>query len=95
LELDFQNNDKWEYEYEVNGDVEAEIEKDSGREGTEEAAAEIENLLQNIVIDDTRSHDEMIDDILSMLDVSRDELDEFELEIDYEDGTKLQFEQNF
>ncbi|MFA1821045.1 YusW family protein [Virgibacillus oceani] len=95
LELDFQNNDKWEYEYEVNGAVEAEIEKDSGREGTEEAAEEIEVLLQNMVIDDSRSHDEMIDDILSMLDVSRDELDEFELEIDYEDGTQFQFEQNF
>ncbi|GAB3796190.1 YusW family protein [Virgibacillus kimchii] len=97
LEVDFQDNNKWEYEYEVNDSVEAEIEKSDGmdQEGTEDVVEEIENILQNVVIDDSRSQDEMIGDILNLLEISRDELEEFELEIDYEDGTKIQFEQNF
>lgn len=98
LSLEFLNDDKWEYEYRVvNGSIDAEIEIDNGRdiEGTDEAVEEIENLLQNVVIDEARNQDEMIDDILGLLDVSRDELEEFELEIDYEDGTKIEFEQNF
>ncbi|UTR08653.1 YusW family protein [Evansella sp. LMS18] len=99
LEIDFQDGSQWEFEYEDdNGETEAEIEKENGdeseREGSE-AIDEMEAMLQELQIFPDTSEDDAIDQVLSYLEITEDELTEFELEIEYQNGDELEIERSY
>lgn len=99
LEIDFQDGSQWEFEYEDdNGETEAEIERENGdeseREGSE-AIEEMEAMLQELQIFPDTAEDDAIDQVLSYLDITEDELTEFELEIEYQNGDELEIERSY
>ncbi|MCM3762911.1 YusW family protein [Alkalihalobacillus oceani] len=99
LDLDFVDGGDWDYDYEVNGEVRAKVEKEDNGEkreiSGEEAQQEIESILSQVVIDQARTTESITSDILDILEVPQDQLKQFTLEIEYQDGERLDFKQNF
>ncbi|MCM3716490.1 YusW family protein [Halalkalibacter oceani] len=99
LDLDFANGGDWDYDYEVNGEIRAEVEKEDNGEKREsrgeEAQQEIESILSQVVIDQSRTTESITNDILELLEIPQDELKQLTLEIEYQDGERLDFKQNF
>lgn len=91
LNIDFLNDEDWEFEYERN-QQKAEIERDNGEEVKvtgEEAMTEMEELLASITISTDRTILEMKQEVLEALGVDESEVDEFDLDIEYEDGEEI------
>ncbi|WP_027963681.1 YusW family protein [Halalkalibacillus halophilus] len=90
MDIDFFSGDDWEYEYEAD-DQEAEIER--GNEEIEGSAAmtEIEELLSNISITMDRSIQEMKQEVLNALDVNEDDVKDFDIDVEYENGETVKF----
>lgn len=94
LSISFSDEREWEYQYEDNeGETEAQVEKENG-EGYEgsEAVSEIEDILQNLFINSNMEDEQIRSAVLDLLEVQEDEVDEFELEIEFENEDPLEVE---
>ncbi|NJP36101.1 YusW family protein [Alkalicoccus luteus] len=91
LDIDFFNGEDLEYEYETDG-PEGEIERRDGSE-TEgpEAVEEIEELLGSISITMDRTIAEMKQEVLAELDIEEDEVEDFDIDVEYENGQTIKF----
>lgn len=91
LDIDFVNGEDLEYEYDMD-DPEGEIERrdDSETEGAE-AIEEIESLLGEISITMDRSISEMKQEVLNALDIEEDEVEDFDIDAEYENGQTIKF----
>lgn len=91
LDIDLTNGNSWEYDYEA-GDPEAEIEQGDGREiEGQEAVSEAEALLENISITMDRSIDEMKQEVLDELDLNEEDVQDFDIDVEYENGESVKF----
>ncbi|PTL38228.1 YusW family protein [Alkalicoccus saliphilus] len=91
LDIDFFNGEDLEYDYEAD-DPEGEIERRDGSEAEGAAAIqEIEALLENITISMDRSISDMKEEVLSELDIAEDEVEDFDIEVEYENGETVKF----
>jgi len=93
LHIELLINEEQDYEFDrENGEAKIKIENgsDTEREG-EDAFREIEELLAAIVIDNNQSLNEMIDEMLDYLEISRDDLEELDIEMEMAEGEKLGF----
>ncbi|WP_187254515.1 YusW family protein [Alkalicoccus halolimnae] len=93
MDIDFFSGEEWQYEYE-RSDREGEIEKENGEEieiEGQEAVEEIEALLGNIDITMDRSIDEMKQEVLAALDVEQDDVRDFDMDVEYENGETVKF----
>ncbi|GAE28664.1 hypothetical protein JCM9140_4939 [Halalkalibacter wakoensis JCM 9140] len=94
LEIDLVNNEEIDIEYKNrNQSANAEIERKTA-EGKEEikgeqAATEVEELLQQLALDSSITADEAVEKVLSTMNISRDDIRKLELEVDFLDGEKL------
>lgn len=93
LDIELKSGAEWEYDFERD-EQEAEIEIENGadieREGTD-AFQEIEELLSAINISLDRPIDEMIEEILSRVEIQREDLKEIDFEIEMYSGEKVGF----
>ena len=87
LSLTFNDGNEWEYDYDRDGEVE--IEKDNG-DSSEDARQEIESLLENIDISAERSFEEMVTEVFEQLEVNEEDIEEFELDIQYDSDEQIQ-----
>lgn len=93
LQIELLTNEEWSYDFDRKGnkaEIEHENGSDSERSGAE-AFTEIETLLGSIQIDHERSLNEMIDEILSYLEIDRNDLKELDVQIETHAGEKLGF----
>ncbi|RKD71305.1 YusW-like protein [Sinobaca qinghaiensis] len=93
LHLEFLNDEEWEYEYERNNSQGMEVDRD-GEEAIlgADAEAEIEGLLGEINITTDRPLLDMKQEVLEVLNVSEDELEDMDLEIEYDGGETIEFD---
>lgn len=91
MDIDLTNGNSWEYDYEAD-DPEAEIEQGDGREiEGQEAVSEAEALLDNISITMDRSIDEMKQEVLDELDLNEEDVQDFDIDVEYENGESVKF----
>lgn len=93
LTIELVNGMEYDYDFDRSDD-EAKVEIENGEEINltgEEAWDKILELLDNTEISLERSLNDMMDEILAHLDISRDELDEFELELEFLDSKEIDF----
>lgn len=76
---------EWEYDYEVGDD--AEVKKDG--DSRSDAQDEIEALIDSIDISVDRSFDDMISEVLDHLEINESDVQELDLEIEYDNDTKI------
>ncbi|WP_252315022.1 YusW family protein [Sinobaca sp. H24] len=93
LHLEFLNDEEWEYEYERDNSQGMEVDRD-GEEAIlgADAEAEIKGLLGEINITTDRPLLDMKQEVLEALDVSEDELEDMDLEIEYDGGETIEFD---
>lgn len=97
LDIDFQNGDEVEYEYEVKTDhIEAEIDRRtaSTKEDIigEQALTEIQALIDKVKPTSEQTGEQLADQFLQALNLKREEIKEFDLEIRFTDGKKIDYE---
>ncbi|MFC0015818.1 MULTISPECIES: YusW family protein [Allobacillus] len=80
------NNDEWEYDYERSG--KAVIEQPNG-DVTEGAHEEIEKMLEKVNISSEQSFDEIKTSVLEQLEISENDIQEFELEVKYDNKEEI------
>lgn len=93
LEVELLTNEEWNYDFDRE-DQEAEIEYENGTDSKRRGAEvfeEIEDLLASIQIDHQRSLSDMIDEILSYLEINQADLKEIDLKLKTYAGEKLGF----
>lgn len=93
LQIELLTNEEWSYDFDRKANkakIEHENGSDSERSGSE-VFTEIEALIGSIQIDDERSINEMIDEILSYLEIERTDLKELDVQIETNVGEKLGF----
>jgi len=97
LDIKFQNGDEVDYEYEVKNDhIEAEIERTTS--GTkedivgEQALAEIQSLIEKVKPTSAQTGEQLADQFLQALNLKREDVKAFELEIRFSDGKKIDYE---
>ncbi|HHU20420.1 MAG TPA: hypothetical protein GXZ58_09470 [Bacilli bacterium] len=93
LQIELLTNEEWSYDFD-RGANEAEIEYENGSDSERNGAevfTEIEALLGSIQIDHERSLTELIDDLLSYLEIDRADLKELDVQIATNAGEKLGF----
>jgi hypothetical protein len=94
LEIDLVNNEEIEIEYKNrNNSPNAEIERKTA-EGKEEikgeqAAKEVEELHQQLALHPYTTSEEAVKQVLTSMNISRDDIRKFELEVDFLNGEKL------
>ncbi|NIK11383.1 YusW family protein [Alkalibacillus almallahensis] len=94
LEIEFSNGDEWSYDYEVENDGKnAEIERDgeSDLDGSE-AIDEVENMIEAVQPAPDLSYDEALQRVYNHLDINQDDVEEVELDVDFENGDTLEIE---
>ncbi|HSI66754.1 MAG TPA: YusW family protein, partial [Planococcus sp. (in: firmicutes)] len=93
LELEFFNGDEWDYDYEKGDLDDTEIER-SGQSTIkgQEAADEIETLLAQVEINTSRQLSEVKEDLLNAIGVAVEEIEDFEMEIQYDSGEKIEID---
>ncbi|WP_416149968.1 YusW family protein [Salipaludibacillus sp. HK11] len=93
LHVEFLNGEEWEFEYERDDEEDMEIERD-GEEAIlgADARLEIEEILTEINITKDRPLMEMKEEVLSVLDVSIEEVEDFDLEMKYDSGEAIEFD---
>lgn len=94
LQIELLSNEEWSYEFN-RSNQKAKIEHENGAESEksgEEVFSEIEELLTSIQIDHERSINDMINQILDYLNISRDDLKEIDVYIETSTGKILGFE---
>ncbi|PKR77588.1 hypothetical protein CEY16_06520 [Halalkalibacillus sediminis] len=89
LSIDFNSQDSWEYEYEVN--EEAEIERGNEEVEGSQAKEEIESLLNNLDLTRQHSIEEMKQALFKELEINEDNVEKIELEVAYESGEEMKF----
>lgn len=95
LDVDYGENKEYDAEYELeNGNVDAEIEDDLNNVKLEgdEAFDKLEPMLKELNIEQNTSKEDAIKDTLTVFDLPDDYI-KFDLEITFEDGTKVEFEE--
>src|SRR5699024_5924047 len=96
LEIELLNGDEIDYELDRRND-EAKIQRENGEEieiTGEEAMDEIFNLLESTEINLERTLNEMMEEVLVYFDISADEVDEFKLDIKFEESQEIEFKYN-
>lgn len=92
MDIKFASGAEWEYEYELE-DEEFKIEySDSTNLHGKEAQTEIERILSEVIIGLDHSISEMKKDFLSTIDVNEDDIREWDFEVEYVTGEKIQVE---
>lgn len=96
LDIKFLNGDEVEYEYEVKTDrIEAEIErKINGMKDKivgEQALAEIQSLIEKVKPTSVQTVDQLADQFLKVLNLKREDIKAFELEIHFSDRKKINY----
>lgn len=93
LTIELINGIEYDYDFDRSeNEAEVEIENDEENNLTGEKAWDrILDLLKNTEISLGSSLNEMMDEILVYLDISREELDEFELELEFLDAKEIDF----
>ncbi len=101
FKLEVETHDKeeleWKYKHEKDGKVEAEIKSETDDDSKEElegaeAQAEIEALLDTMLLTDSMSKDELIDAVLLALQIDAANVKEIELKIHFDSGVKVEAE---
>ena len=97
LDIKFQNGDEVDYEYEVKTDhIEAEIEKTTGgiKEDIigEQALVEIQSLIDKVKPTSNQTGEQLANQFLQALNLKREDIKAFELEIRFSDGKKIDYE---
>ncbi|MCM3617157.1 YusW family protein [Sutcliffiella horikoshii] len=94
LEVEYENNVKYEAEYEAEGNGEADIEDDLNDVSIkgDEAYAELSPLLEQLNIDSNSDDQDVMSQVLEVFGL-QDDYKEFELEITFGDGTKKKYEE--
>ncbi len=93
LDIELKSGEEWEYDFDRD-EQEAEIEYENGSDNDREgqgAFQEIEGLLAALNIDLDRPVDEMIGEILSHVEIQRENLEEIDFEIEMYSGEKVGF----
>ncbi|KHF40648.1 YusW family protein [Halalkalibacter okhensis] len=94
LEIDYVNNDELDMDYKNrNGSTAAEVERKTadGKEEIkgDEALAEMENLIQQLTLHPNTTPEEALEQVLTSLNIQRDDIRKLELEVDFTTGEKL------
>ncbi|SDN86520.1 YusW family protein [Alkalicoccus daliensis] len=90
LQIEFTNSEEWEFEYERDDYADTEIERDGKETVTgEEAAAEIEAVLEDLHITAGRPVQEIKDEVLEVLGLSTNDVQEFDLDIEFDTGESI------
>ncbi|WP_027965056.1 YusW family protein [Halalkalibacillus halophilus] len=99
LEISFNEGGEWSYEYERDGDsVEADMDQEGGpeQEGEDlDAEEEIERILSEANFTPDMPEEEAMNAVYNALDISEGDLDEFDLQIEFDDGSTLDVEESF
>jgi hypothetical protein len=93
LEVEYDNNVKYEAEYEAEGNGEAEIEDDLNEVSLkgDDAYTELSPLLEQLNFDSNADDQEVMSQVMEVFGL-QDDYKEFELEVTFEDGTKKKYE---
>lgn len=94
LEVEYDNNVKYEADYEAEGNGEAEIEDDLNEVSLkgDEAYTELSPRLEQLNFDSNSDDQEVISQVMEVFGL-QDDFKEFELEVTFEDGTKKKYEE--
>lgn len=86
LEIDFNDRSEWNFEYELNDDYEIE-----GRENLQgnEAKTRIEALIEAMNVSMDMTPEEVGDAFMNHLELNRDDVREFDLDIEYRDASEI------
>lgn len=93
LEIELLNEDEIDYDFNRN-ENRAKIQRENGEEielTGQEAMDEIFNMLENIEVNLDRTLNDMMEDALTYLEISMDEVNEFELELEFLDSKEIDF----
>ncbi|MEC2070366.1 YusW family protein [Alkalihalophilus marmarensis] len=94
LEVDLKDGKKYDLEYEMNGStVEAKylIPGEPALYG-QEAAPKVKEFMDSLALTPSSKQDTVITDVLSKFGINREDVKEFELEVDFENGAELEIE---
>jgi len=94
LEIDLVNNEELEMEYKnrggsPTGEVDRKTQDGKVELKGEQALTDIENLLQQIALQPDTNAEEAVDQILASMNIAREDIGKFELEVDFVTGEKL------
>ncbi|WP_373232296.1 S-layer homology domain-containing protein [Cohnella sp.] len=97
VDMEMGNDQEYKLKYKnKNGNVEAEVEQKSEKDKEElkgkEAIEFIENILQQANLSEQMTRQEIMENILSLLEIEKDELKELKIEIKFSNGKKLEIE---
>nr|WP_285839867.1 YusW family protein [Alkalihalophilus marmarensis] len=94
MEVDLKDGKKYDLEYEMIGStVEAKylIPGEPALYG-QEAASKVKEFLDSLALTPSSNQDTVITDVLSKLGINREDVKEFELEVDFDNGAELEIE---
>lgn len=91
LEIELKDFEKYDIEYEVKGDMyEAEYQVPGSRTiYGEEAKAMIDPLLEQLNLQPAMNKKDLKEQIMSIFNIDRKNIEEFELEVKFSDGNKI------
>lgn len=94
LEIELKDHQEYDIEYEVKGDrYEAEYQvPGSAKIYGEEAKAKIDPLLEQLNLQPDMNETDLREQIISYFDINENNIDEFELEVDFSDGQKIKID---
>lgn len=93
LDIETLNGSEIAYDYDKDSN-EAEVEVENGNEqemSGDSAREEIFNLLESVEINLDRSLNDMMEEVLAYFDIANDEVNEFELEIEFNNAEEIDF----
>ncbi|UOE93849.1 YusW family protein [Alkalihalobacillus sp. LMS39] len=94
LEVELKNNTEYDIEYEVEGNkIKAKYKvPGSATKYGQEAQSMVETLLKQLNISPDSNKEKLKNQILSILQVNPNDVDEFELEVKFDNGEKLKID---
>lgn len=93
LEIELINDDEIDYDFD-RSDNEAKVERDDGQElylTGDEARDKVFELIDNIHISYDEPLNDMMDEVLEYLNISRDDIDDFEVEVEFLESKEIDF----